>query len=198
MDYYSKNAQELSERYRSLSADGVHGQWFSALCADRGTGRACDVGAGSGRDAHWLVEKGWSVVAVEPSIGMRNLAMADKSLELEWVDDRLPDLALMSSRQDRFDLILVSAVWQHLAPGCRRRAVNALGKLLLPEGILVITLRLGKNPEENAKRGFFSVSADCLEKQAFAAGLVSVFRSSREDQVRKHIQWESCAFRRSP
>ena len=37
---------------------------------------ACDIGAGSGRDANWLASNGWEVVAVEPST-LRDRAAGD-------------------------------------------------------------------------------------------------------------------------
>ena len=52
---------------------------------------ACDIGAGSGRDANWLSEHGWDVVAVEPS-ALRPLAKETSHSRVTWVDDSLPDL----------------------------------------------------------------------------------------------------------
>ncbi|EED32634.1 methyltransferase type 11 [gamma proteobacterium NOR5-3] len=194
MDYYTENAARLSRRYRSRSAEDVHRDWLSLVGAGRTPGLACDVGAGSGRDAQWLAKQGWSVVAVEPSAGMRELAMADNIAQLEWVDDSLPDLAVLSARPQRFDLILVSAVWQHLEPAARAGAVAALSHLLRPQALLVITLRHGSDTDENALRGFFTVSAVELEAQAQAAGLTLVSCRRRDDEARAHIQWETCVF----
>jgi SAM-dependent methyltransferase len=196
VDYYTENAAQLSGRYLSRSAQLVHGDWLAAVCAKQASGRACDVGAGSGRDALWLASHGWSVVAVEPSAGMRDLAMRENSGQIHWVDDCLPDLAVLSLLPDRFDLILVSAVWQHLAPASRASAMRALGNLLLPQGNLVITLRHGSDDAENTLRGFFGVSAQQLEEQALVAGLAPVLCRCRDDDARAHIQWESCVFTR--
>ena len=194
VDYYTENAAQLNERYRSRRADLVHGDWFAVNCAGRAPGRACDVGAGSGRDAQWLVEQGETVVAVEHSVGMRDMAAANSATQIHWVDDCLPDLSVVSLRPDRFELILVSAVWQHLQPGCRAGAVRALSELLVPRGHLVITLRHGNDSAENTLRGFFAVSGVELEEQALAVGLTLVSRHCRDDEDRPHIQWETCVF----
>ena len=51
----------------------MHAPWLSLL-QERTAGFACDIGAGSGRDANWLTGKDWDVIAVEPSAGMREQA----------------------------------------------------------------------------------------------------------------------------
>ncbi|WP_439101096.1 class I SAM-dependent methyltransferase [Congregibacter sp.] len=125
----------------------------------RGASHACDVGAGSGRDALWLAELGWTVTAVEPSAAMREIALEKPHSRVHWIDDCLPELATVSAGSQRFDLILLSAVWQHLDPLQRTRAVQALCALLVPGGKLAISLRHGSDEEENKRRGFHPVSA---------------------------------------
>jgi SAM-dependent methyltransferase len=65
---YNKNAKKFFSQYQSLIFDQVHGDWLPQL--DGKTGLALDVGAGSGRDAAALTERGWDVVAVEPAVWM--------------------------------------------------------------------------------------------------------------------------------
>ena len=60
------------------------------------------------------------------------------------MNDALPDLRALRALGRRFDLILLSAVWMHVAPKGRERAFRILSELLGPSGLLVITLRLGE------------------------------------------------------
>ena len=55
--------------------------------------------------------------------------------------DALPDLRTLRALGRRFDLILLSAVWMHVAPKGRERAFRILSELLGPSGLLVIALR---------------------------------------------------------
>jgi hypothetical protein len=45
------------------------------------------------------------------------------SLRIEWLDDSLPDLAILRTRQKEFDFVMLSAVWMHLDEDERRRAI---------------------------------------------------------------------------
>jgi SAM-dependent methyltransferase len=56
--------------------------WVRELCAPMPPGRALDVAAGEGRNALWLVEQGWSVVAADYStVGVaRTREIADRRL----------------------------------------------------------------------------------------------------------------------
>jgi hypothetical protein len=56
--------------------------WVRELCAEMAPGWALDVAAGEGRNALWLVEQGWSVVAADFSpVGVRRMTeIADRRL----------------------------------------------------------------------------------------------------------------------
>jgi len=194
LDYYDRNADTLSERYLALAPDEVHASWAGAVLDGRTPGLACDVGAGSGRDANWLAEQGWEVIAVEPSRQMRERAREHSHARVSWLDDRLPALARLRSPGHRFDLILVSAVWMHLPPTARERAFRVLSECLRPGGALVITLRHGEDAAENRERGFHEVSGE--ELLAFARSCARVLgkRTRDADRVRQGIDWETLVF----
>ena len=148
MDYYNTNADQLFHRYESLQSARVHERWLSLLPTQ--AGQACDIGAGSGRDARWLAAQGWDVVAVEPS-HLRELAAVtveaqtpltdlSKTGSITWLDDSLPELKKLRALYQRFDLILMSAVWMHLPASQHQRAMRIVSELLAPGGLLVISL----------------------------------------------------------
>ena len=154
--YYDHNRDTLLATYNALDPTEVHAAWAPAhLPAEPGF--ACDIGAGSGRDSNWLAARGWEVVAVEPS-ALRDRAARDSHQRVVWMNDALPDLRALRALGRRFDLILLSAVWMHVAPKGRERAFRILSELLGPSGLLVITLRLGGD----AARGFHDTSAEEL------------------------------------
>ncbi|WP_167470079.1 hypothetical protein [Vreelandella andesensis] len=53
----------MFEQCQSLDFERVHGEWLHHLPEQPGL--ALDVGAGSGRDAMALAERGWQVMAIE-------------------------------------------------------------------------------------------------------------------------------------
>ena len=121
-----------------------------------------DVGSGSGRDAAWLTEMGHEIVAVEPADKLRKKAeQLHPHPSIQWINDSLPTLAEVYKLNLRFDLILVSAVWMHIAPGHRERSFRKLVNLLKPGGALILTLRHGPSPDERISENLYLGSGQC-------------------------------------
>ena len=198
MDYYNTNADQLFHRYESLQSARVHERWLSLLPTQ--AGQACDIGAGSGRDARWLAAQGWDVVAVEPS-HLRELAAEtvdaqtpltdlSKTGSITWLDDSLPELKKLRALDQRFDLILMSAVWMHLPASQHQRAMRIVSELLAPGGLLVISLRQG--PDDNKR--FYPVSAEDVIALAHQRALINKHQSRSADSVRQEIEWDNLVF----
>jgi SAM-dependent methyltransferase len=179
----------LSRRYEAVQAPDLHGPVADLLPS--APSRAVDVGAGSGRDAAWLAKLGHSVLAVEPSATLRAEGRRlHPDPAISWIDDQLPHLHRVS---EEFDVVLLSAVWQHVRPEDRAAAFARLTGLLAPGGLLLISLRLG--PPDTA-RGMHPVSMEELRGLAGRAG-VSILREAHlPDQLgRGEISWITVALR---
>lgn len=156
-------------------------------------GLALDVGAGSGRDARWLCSLGFDVVAVEPAAGLRNRSSSCPNSGIRWVDDRLPSLDHVHRLALSFDLILLSAVWQHVAIDDRPRAFRKLVTLLRAGGVLAMNLRSGPAP---ADRPMHPTSSGEIEGLARAHGLeVLAVRPSEDLQGRADVTWTTIVLR---
>ena len=190
--WYDANAELASDRYESVTFERIHG-WLADLLP-KPPAAILDVGAGSGRDAAHLSALGYDVVAVEPSARMRELARArHDDPRINWRDDRLPALKDTFSTGLSFDVILVSAVWMHLAPTDRPRAFRKLITLLKPGGLLAITLREG--PDDDI-RGFHPVTVDELRRLATDHGAYVARESTEADQMgRGDVRWRQIAIR---
>lgn len=189
--FYDDHAQGLFVQYQSLNFEHVHGEWLHQLPEQPGL--ALDVGAGSGRDAEALAKRGWQVMAVEPADKLRSLGQAHTRHYVTWIDDALPALSRVRQLSQRFQLILVSAVWMHLPPIEQQRALRVLSSLLAPGGLLVITCREGPNEDE---REFQSVKVAELDSWAQDLALVPVQASFNDDQLgRKAVAWHLRVFK---
>lgn len=158
---------------------------------------ACDIGAGTGRDANWLAEQGWEVVAVEPEQALQTLAKPHSHPRVTWLNDKLPDLRKLRVTGHRFNVILLSAVWMHVPPHQRQRqrAFRILTELLAPGGILVVSLRHGTDQQENKARGFFSVSREELDQFARQKALASIDVIQQADGMnRPLVRWETLVY----
>lgn len=188
--YYDLNRDRLFDQYSTFSSNDIHGVWSRETLRNRDPGTACDIGAGSGRDANWLAENGWEVVAVEPS-KLRHLAEQKSHSRVVWLDDALPGLKKLRALGHRYDLILLSGVWQHVPVKQRERAFRILCEMLNPSGLLVVSLRLGDDETERQERGFFSINSDELIQLAnqHAVGHRASYRN-QPDLTRKHVRWD--------
>jgi SAM-dependent methyltransferase len=184
--YYEQHATRLVTQYESLSFEDVHADLIAILPPPGST--VLDIGAGSGRDAAWLAAKGYDVVAVEPSEAMLAHARAKHtSSRIQWLSDSLPDLAKVRRLGLSFDLILLSAVWMHIPPSDRQRALRKLATLLAPKGRIAISLRLGAPDTE---RAIHEVSLPELAGLAQQFGLRIVHTSDSQDKLgRSEVSW---------
>ena len=189
---YVEDLDDLVRKFESISFAGLHGPILHLI--PEAPSRILDIGSGSGRDAAAFAEMGHSVVAVEPSAGLRlRAAELHHSPEIEWVDDSLPSLATLARRQGSFDVVMLTAVWMHLDAGQRREAMPRIATLIRNGGLAIFTLRHGPVPP--GKR-MFDVTADETELLAKAAGLS--LKLKLEDQPgysgRPGVTWTAMAF----
>ena len=193
---YADQADELAVRYEGIDFTTKHEAVLPLLPAAPAS--AIDIGAGTGRDAAWLAERGYRVVAVEPTEAMRSRGIAlHPSPAIEWIDDSLPALRRLLALDRRFDLVMLTAVWMHLDADERRLAMPNVAALVAPRGLLVMTLRHGPVP---SGRIMFAVSAEETIALAAAHGLrVSLNVHAESSQVANRdagVSWTQLAFRR--
>ena len=192
LTWYDRHAADVAATYEALDPEQLHG-WMGDLLPEA-PGLVLDVGAGSGRDAVWLAGRGLDVVALEPSGKLREEGSRLHPLSrIRWIDDRLPDLALVSRLGLQFDLLWLSAIWQHVLPAERARAFRKLVALLKPGGLLLVTLRHGSADPE---RAMHPVSVAEIEQLARAQGLAIVRSEVRADQQgRPDVSWTAMVLR---
>lgn len=143
---YAEEADDLFVRYEALSAPETHAHWRHLFPEPRA--RTLDIGAGTGRDAAWLASLGYSVLAVEPVETLRlRAAKLHPEPEITWLEDRLPGLANTHARVERFDMVMLNAVWMHLTEEERTTGMERVATLLAPGARLFMSLRHGPIPE---------------------------------------------------
>jgi SAM-dependent methyltransferase len=190
--WYDAHTPDLVGRYEAIDPARLHG-WLRGLLP-HAPGAVLDVGAGSGRDAAWFSAQGYDVIALEPSSGMR---LEGKRLHpdprIRWIDDQLPELSHTGQLGISFDLILLSAVWQHVPPTQRERAFRKLARLVKAGGLLVISLRAGPSPPESR---MYPVSLDEVERLAGNHGYsVDKVHEAPDQQGRVDVSWTWVALR---
>jgi SAM-dependent methyltransferase len=183
---YREHAAALAQQYESIAFEGVHRSVMHLFPVYSAS--VLDVGAGSGRDAAALARRGHRVTAVEPTLELRRQGQAiHADVGIAWLDDALPDLRLIRGTGQRFDLVLLTAVWMHLDGDERSRAMASIAALLAPAGKVILSLRHGPVP---TGRRMFDVSARETSALGRLHGLTEVHRSGREDMLGRHdVSW---------
>jgi SAM-dependent methyltransferase len=190
---YADEAPELLKRYESISFADAHAPVLqlipSAPC------RVLDIGTGTGRDAAGLVALGHSIVAVEPTEELRRGAMLlHPSPMIEWLDDSLPSLAAVRARKEKFDLVMLTAVWMHLDEGQRQLAMPNVSTLVRNGGIVIMSLRHGPIPPG---RRMFEVTAEETIALAQHSNLLCTLSREAESSLRQPgVSWTRLAFRK--
>jgi hypothetical protein len=127
---------------------------------------------------------------------MRIPAMArHPSPRIEWLNDSLPDLAVLRARGERFDAVMLTAVWMHLDAEQRRSAMPNVASLVRAGGAVIMKLRHGPVPPG---RRMFEVSPEETIELAQMQGLQPVLNlraeSSQEQNRIAGITWTNLAF----
>ncbi|MFT2091109.1 methyltransferase domain-containing protein [Paraglaciecola sp. 2405UD69-4] len=204
-EYYNKRAKDVSEQYLSLTFEEVHNSWIHQLPAilDKPNLAILDVGAGAGRDVKRIAElvaenqpQGSiaQVYGVEPSHALLQVGQqTTKGQNVHWLQDSLPSLDKTTKLELSFDLILLSAVWMHVPPSQRSRALRKLTNLLKPGGKIVISLKFGMTPKEQQERSMFAVSVEEVEHLAQNLGLFSslVGTTDKDKLGRDAVYWQT-------
>jgi SAM-dependent methyltransferase len=131
-------ASDWDERYRATELVWGAGpnRWLVQEVAGLRPGTALDLACGEGRNAIWLAEQGWRVVAVDYSaVGIakgRALAGQRRTPGITWV---VAD-ATTYPAPEPVDLALLC--YLQLPPEQRRAAVHRAADALAPGGVLLV------------------------------------------------------------
>lgn len=191
---YAGEAEELFRRYEAIAFADAHQAVLHLIPTSPCS--VLDIGSGTGRDAAWFAAQGHRVLAVEPTDAMRLPAMAlHPSPQIEWLNDSLPELAGLRSRGQRFDLVMLTAVWMHLDGQQRAGAMPTLAALVRDGGTMIMKIRHGPVP---AGRRMFEISPEETIELARMQGLHPVLNVRTESTQQANrvagVDWNSLAF----
>lgn len=141
IDDHTAKAEELAAGYKSINRREAYPDLYAMAERAQANGESLnilDIGCGSGVDAFEMAKLGHHVVGIEPS-GLRDIAIRDHSdANIEYRDGLLPELA--SVRPDeKFDLVVLSTVWQYLDPAERVDSLKRIAETMKPNAKLILS-----------------------------------------------------------
>ena len=189
---YGETAAERVKQYESIPFAHVHRHMMHLFPTM--PSRVIDIGAGTGRDAAGFADLGHAVTAVEPTPELRAEAQRlHPHPAITWIDDSLPDLDRVHALGERYDLVMLTAVWMHLDQAQRERAMARVAPLMQPGGMMALSLRHGPVP---AGRRMFEVSAQETCELAGRHGLTVIHESKGAAVLSgPDVWWDRLAFR---
>ncbi len=183
-EYYESRAAEVADRY--LSVQSPLGPQFAT--SFRPGSRVIDVGAGAGRDLARLLCDGYDAWGIEPSAGLRTIAIArNPGIRGRLLPGSLPrGLPDLPSMGGPFEGAVCSAVLQHLPLGDLPEAVLAIGRLLGPTGRMLVSIpaahgQIGPDLRDLGGRLYTGVTAGEIASLLERAGFGPLFRLHTDD-----------------
>ncbi|MEP6962951.1 MAG: methyltransferase domain-containing protein [Acidobacteriota bacterium] len=136
------------------------------MVRDLPPGRALDLACGTGRNALWLVDRGWKVVGVDSSASaIATLRQSNPAIEAHIADLERHEFQIEESA---WDLIVVSYYLQ-------RDLFAPILRALRPDGLAVIIVHMFEPGRESSR---FSVAPGEL-RQAFAEETIVEYREGK-------------------
>ena len=132
-EYYRSNAVRLVSEYAKAET------LFDVLIKNHTSGHSSilDIGCGSGRDLSQLKKAGHSVAGAEPSVEMiKKAEEMYPELKDTIVNSSLPNLTGIEAG---FDLVLCSAVFQHIDSKYLHECFCRIDELLNSEGLFILS-----------------------------------------------------------
>ena len=184
------------ERFIPLFIESSQSLDFNVVCKDfisflpLKNSNILDLGAGAGQNSAALDKLGFNVTAIEPMTEFLNAAMNTyKSTSIEWHHDRLPNIACLDSQSEKFDFVLIDAVWHHLSTKERNISASKISAVIKRKGRCAISLRNG--PAGMGTRVFPTDSNDTI-KLFSLYGFKCIFRLCNQASVlpnKDKVKW---------
>ncbi|OLU27364.1 hypothetical protein BVH03_14175 [Pseudomonas sp. PA15(2017)] len=190
---YNFESEKYSKQYNQLIFSNIHRQFIKFLPPPES--KILDIGCGSGRDAYSLARRGYIVTAVDPSIKMLQQAKKyNDHKNINWLNERLPSLEKIKNQ--KFDFILLSAVWMHISPHKRKKSINTMSQLLNDDGCIALTLRIAL---PDPTRAIYAVTLEELLKLAKENSLLPIYisRKAKDSFKRSEITWIKVVLKKS-
>ncbi|WP_161569230.1 class I SAM-dependent methyltransferase [Candidatus Oscillochloris fontis] len=189
---YENQAAQIAARHRSVFPQRTHALIQRFFQPGQLT---ADLGCGSGRDADWLSQRGYNVIGYDASPAM--LAEAQRAYpHIPFIVANLPDLAEIPA--ETYANILCNAVLMHLPTASLPAATQAIARILVPGGRLVLSYRGSITGDEREADGrlFTSILPADLIQLFGLSGLDCITHEAQPDEQRPTVVWQMMVIER--
>lgn len=198
LSYYENNAKQLSQRYESANVDNIHTLLLSTFPAKS---HLLEIGCGSGRDASFMCQSDYNILAID---GSREMVSEAKLCHPELVDRleviKIPDE--LSFEEFSFDGIYSIATLMHLEKDSIDQTIEKIAMLLKPKGKFFFSVSIQRDDideqgKDEKERHFTTMSKDEWIAHCEKYGLTLEYSEVSGDGLdRDGIVWLTCVVRK--
>lgn len=177
IEYYEKNAEEFVKSTINADVAGLYKHFEKYLLPE-----CCilDLGCGSGRDSKYFVERGYNVVAMDPSP-----AMCAKTKEIADVPVFLMKAEELSFK-DKFDAIWACASLLHVSRKNMQETMLRISQALKQGGICYCSWKYGDNDRFIEGRYFADYTEELLKGLLKKIDVLEIMEIWSTHDVRKN------------
>jgi len=199
LSYYEKNAKHLTQRYESANVNNIHILLLNTFLLGS---YLLEIGCGSGRDASFMYQKGYDILAIDGSKEMiREAEKCHPDLEGNLKVMKIPEECNFKSSY--FDGVYSIAMLMHLDKNSIHRTIEKIAMILKIDGQFLFSVSIERDDvddqgKDEKGRHFTSMSElewiRCCEKY----GLKFEHSEITSDGLdRDGIVWLTCVVRKS-
>lgn len=199
LDFYNKNYKILQKRYSS-----VQPEYLEVLEEKCSTGsNILDIGSGSGRDLSRLISLNFNAYGLEPSKALLRSSIDQyKNIRGRVLEGSIPDAIPEIYKRAKWNVILLSAILQHIPDSKLEETITTIYNLLNPEGLILISVPRTYSgiEKERDKDGRLFLLRDPQKYQNIIEniGFTLLDRIISDDALgRDNIAWTTLLFKRN-
>ena len=177
--YYEEHAQEFIESTISADVTELYEHFEKHLTSDA---KILDLGCGSGRDSKYFVEKGYRVVAIDPSA-----AMCEQTRELAHIPVYQMKAEQMNFSNE-FDAVWACASLLHVPLKDQGKVLQKITDALKTGGILYASWKYGEGEYVTGERCFINMNEKDLHVILKSVSKLETIKIWETQDVRKNMQ----------
>lgn len=198
LDYYERNFDTVYHNYEKAVLSEFHEYLLESFPEKKSA--ILDIGAGSGRDMRFLLQKGYDVYGIDGSLRLVEKAVASNPELFErLVHSYIPEKNVSHPVLSRkYDGILLSAVLMHIPRAHLFDAVYFIKSRMQENGRLVVSLPLERNDVKNERdqqgRLFSDYKPAYIQTFLERAGFRFIGEKNTSDGLGRGFSWTVMLF----
>lgn len=192
-DYYANNATHLIQRYDNADMSKLHKTFLKHIPK---SGKVLDIGFGSGRDLSFLYESSYDIWGIDPTEEfVLNAQDRFKEYSEHFFQDSIPVSINLEKLNNRFDAVILIAMWMHLEHIKYEEVVKDIVKFSKENSVIIISYSQGNRVDD--ERCFEDIDFEYMTKlfKKYSYDLIEVI-STADSFDRSTLSWKTVVFKR--